>query len=466
MAKRKCAIGTLPNGDSIYPEEGLELDSPQAIEEYVNKKIEEFKESHVKCYHCGTWIPRDESEHDYNGNDFCSSCFDRHCHTCEHCDEVFYEGDMTQVGSKWFCDDHEDLYAECRDCGEVYKKENMYSYQGDHVCESCYDDEYTSCSRCGRVMRRDDASYYHGDPYCDSCCPDSNLREVIDYHEFSDKGGEFVKKRVLTDKDDAHNNLFLGVELECDTDDDCDQFDTGPFDWWFDQDYLIHFEHDGSLNDGGVECITQPCTLKFHQQRMKWKELCDKIVRQGYKSHDTSTCGLHIHMSRSALTPIQIVKMDVFINRGVNFWSQIGRRREIYSGAYDTGKLAKKSKAYQGTWRDGNYGICEDDRYVPVNTKNDNTIEVRIFKGTLCPETILGTLECMDALPKFLDTIPICEIYETNKIIAKFIRYMGDNYHKYPNAIPMMKRLVHHEWDTMVKKIWNDHNTINDNKEI
>ena len=120
--------------------------------------------------------------------------------------------------------------------------------------------------------------------------------------------------------------------------DEENRLDTDYFQSWFDQGYLIHFEHDGSLNEDGVECISQPCTLKFHQEKMDWKRICEKLRSQGYKSHDTENCGLHVHMSRSALSPLQIVKMDVFINRAQDFWSQIGRRREIYNGSYEKGK--------------------------------------------------------------------------------------------------------------------------------
>lgn len=465
--KMPYVIGILPNGEAIYPEEGLDLDSPQAIEEYVKCKIGEFNESHVKCYHCGDWIPADEAECDYDGNHFCSSCFEGHCHTCRDCNEVFYEDNMTRLGDEWFCDTHVNYYAECRDCGEVYKKSDMYQYRGDYLCDDCYSNGYYTCYTCGRVVDSDDVVEHNGEYYCSNCAPsDENLTGIVGYHEFEDNGGEYLKRKINTDKDDCHNNLFLGVELECETNDECDSFDTGPFDWWFDQNFLVHFEHDGSLNDCGVECITQPCTLKFHQQRMRWKELCDKIVSQGYKSHDSENCGLHVHMSRNGLTPIQIVKMDVFINRGIDFWSQIGRRREIYSGTYNVNKVAKKSKGFQGTWHDGSYGHCSDDRYVPVNTTNPETVEVRIFKGTLCSETILGTLEILDALPKFLDTVPICEIYDTRKLIAQYIRYIGDNYAKYPNAIPMMRRLIKYEWNTMVKKIYNEHTNFNNDKEI
>lgn len=466
--KMSDAIGRLPNGELIYPEEGLELDSPQAIEEYVNRKIKEFREYHVKCYHCGTWIPRDEAECDYDGNDFCSSCYERHCHTCEDCDEVFYEDNMTRLGDKWFCDARVGDYAVCMDCGEVHKKSEMRRYHGDYICEDCYDSNYYTCCSCGCVVHCDDVVVRNDEDYCPDCAPcEDDLTGVVGYHEFENNGGEYVKRKINTDKDDCHNNLFLGVELECDTEsDDDDRFDPSYFSWWFDQNFLVHFEQDGSLSDNGIECITQPCTLKFHQQRMRWDELCRKIVGQGYKSHDTDCCGLHVHMSRSGLTPIQIIKMDVFINRGIDFWSQIGRRREIYSGRYDVNKVAKKSKGFQGSCRDGSCGYCSDDRYVPVNTRNISTVEVRIFKGTLCSETILGTLELLDALPKFLDTVPICEIYETRKLIAKYIRYIGDNYAKYPNAIPMMRRLIKYEWNTMVNKIYNEHTNFNNNKEI
>lgn len=469
MGEKPDAIGTLPNGESIYPEEGLELDSPQAIESYVEEKINEFKKTHVQCRHCDEWISTDDAMTTSDDEYFCKTCYNDHCLPCEDCNEVHYDGDMTKIGGKWFCSDCEDKWVECRDCGEVGRKSDMHGYAGDYVCDSCYEDHYRTCYSCCRVIHEDDVCWHNDNAYCSSCVPEEDLSKVIDYHEFEDDGGKYKPHRLAHDPDDARNRLFLGVELECESGDEDNRLDTDYFQNWFDQGYLIHFEHDGSLNDDGVECISQPCTLKFHQEKMDWKRICEKLRSQGYKSHDTENCGLHVHMSRSALSPLQIVKMDVFINRAQDFWSQIGRRREIYNGSYEKGKTPTVAKGYQGNYCHrsvNNTNNCGDDRYVPVNTTNSNTVEIRIFKGTLCPETILGTLECLDALPKYLDTVSICEIYKTEKLIAGFIKYMGDNYFRYPNAIPMMKRLVKFQWDKMVRKIWDKYNVVNDDKEV
>ena len=44
------------------------------------------------------------------------------------------------------------------------------------------------------------------------------------------------------------------------------------------------------------------------------------------------------------------------------------------------------------------YDLLERDRYVAVNVRNDSTVEVRIFRGTLNPSTVLASLELVNNL--------------------------------------------------------------------
>ena len=41
-------------------------------------------------------------------------------------------------------------------------------------------------------------------------------------------------------------------------------------------------------------------TLGYHMNDMYWEDVLHETVRLGYRSHMTSTCGLHVHVNRDA----------------------------------------------------------------------------------------------------------------------------------------------------------------------
>ena len=41
-------------------------------------------------------------------------------------------------------------------------------------------------------------------------------------------------------------------------------------------------------------------SLSYHRTEMPWEALLREAVRMGYLSHQSGTCGLHIHVSREA----------------------------------------------------------------------------------------------------------------------------------------------------------------------
>jgi hypothetical protein len=245
----------------------------------------------------------------------------------------------------------------------------------------------------------------------------------------------------------------MGVELEVDG----GSFDYDSFE--YDSD-LYHFEHDGSLSSRGVELITQPCTLKYHQLYMDWESVCKRLKSQGYKSHNTSCCGLHVHLTREALSPSAIVKMDVIINRNGWFFGAIGRRNAFY-GHGDNGGAHFEALRRPSMWTgysQGEYYLSRDEgatpknllrhkydwdnyRYTAVNVCNERTIELRFAKGTLKHTTILCTLEVYHAIAKFCENVPFRKVYDTN-IIKEFVEYIHKNRKMYKNALPVIKELM------------------------
>ena len=162
----------------------------------------------------------------------------------------------------------------------------------------------------------------------------------------------------------------------------------------------IYAKHDGSLSEG-YELVSHPLTLEYHKEIMPWADVMDTAINMGYRSHQTSTCGLHIHVNRNGLGETYTDQEDV-ISRVVYFIEAHWNELLIFS---------RRTEANINRWA-GRYGLSENTkvtydkakknnclgRYVCLNLYNSNTIEFRIFRGTLKYETFIAAIELVDEI--------------------------------------------------------------------
>lgn len=93
--------------------------------------------------------------------------------------------------------------------------------------------------------------------------------------------------------------------------------------------------HDGSL-DYGFEIATMPATLRYHQEVPRYEKAFELAKILEYRSHDTDSCGLHVHMNRrffGASRSVQNIKaafMALILERN---WEEVIRfsRRNYHS---------------------------------------------------------------------------------------------------------------------------------------
>jgi hypothetical protein len=174
------------------------------------------------------------------------------------------------------------------------------------------------------------------------------------------------------------------------------------------------FERDSSIGEG-FELVTQPAGIDIHRSKMDLF-LNNPDLKRGLRSHEGGSCGLHIHVGRQYVTQAQIYRMQSFLNdvRNEGLIKKISRR---YSNSYcrikhEMSKLSPQNK-HSG------------DRYEALNVSGHETIEFRIFRGSLRYESVMAALEFVDALLTF------CQPGQTS--IRDF------------NSIGFRKFLSHHE---------------------
>ena len=235
---------------------------------------------------------------------------------------------------------------------------------------------------------------------------DSHYTERI-YHTLGSNG-------KLKTKSEPGSLGLMGYELEVGT--DCSRHSRR---WLSDRvdeimGDLATCEEDGSLGSvNGFEIITQPATLAAHlSPEFHLDELLAKLDSEGAMSHDTSCCGLHVHYNRGALGHTEqardmvCAKLLVLMDRFENELKLIARRDYTQNG------YCLKFRNFSATGENSTqkllekYQPCKDsrDRYHALNLTNRNTIEFRIFRGTLKPLALKATLELVDTMVNYCKT--------------------------------------------------------------
>ena len=162
----------------------------------------------------------------------------------------------------------------------------------------------------------------------------------------------------------------------------------------------LYCKHDGSL-DEGFELVSHPMSLRYHQEEMPWEKLLRAAAEMGYTSHQAGTCGLHIHVSRTAFGNTE-AEQDTAIARVLYFFEK--NWEELL-------KFSRRTQRQLDRWA-ARYGYkeqpreilehakkgCHAGRYTCVNLQNRNTIEFRIFRGTLKYNTLIATLQMVDRI--------------------------------------------------------------------
>ena len=322
---------------------------------------------------------------------------------CSECGAVLTEEHAQYFDNRTFCHDcFEQLTTTCDNCGAIIWREHAEGDSNYTLCSHCYEYSYTTCEDCGRLIHNEDALYEDGEdyPYCRECFEKLNNDAIKNY--------SYKPEPIFY----GSGNLFYGIELEIDKGGENSLNAQNLLDIANENEDRIYCKHDGSINDG-FEIVSHPMTLDYHTNTMNWLDVFENAVEMDYRSHNTSTCGLHIHCSRSAFgkdyeqQEQTIGRVIFFVEKHWNELVKFSRRTPDNLNRW-AAKYATISDTTEETYKkakDKRMG-----RYVAVNLENYNTIEFRLFRGTLRYKTFLATLQ-------LVDEICYCAINMTDKEI-------------------------------------------------
>ena len=179
----------------------------------------------------------------------------------------------------------------------------------------------------------------------------------------------------------------------------------------------LHFEEDSSTGPNGFEMVTGWTDLQTHAKILK-EMLTDNGVNcwQGkLRSHNNvgGSCGIHVHIVKPSL--IVSTKMRSFIYAAENkrLIEAVARR---YNGSFS--KMINvdswQEQAVDG-YRDAKRYVSSNalaskqavsrlnggDRYQALNFLNANTVEFRIFRGSMLYESVMACMEFTQSVYEF-----------------------------------------------------------------
>jgi len=328
------------------------------------------------------------------------------------CEECGREAELTHLeGVGYVCSECESEFSQCDDCHLYADRDGMTILaNGERICHSCIDlGGYGRCDNCGEYAAEDDMTILaNGQQVCESCINSDDYyecRECGEIHHYSDMSTddicdacwEEMRHRIRDHHEGPDPNPLddgeplIGVELEIDGGERADVVDQLMD--LSDSEALFWMEEDGSLSDEGIEIISHPASAHYHTHKYPWADICHIVSKAGYYSHNTSDCGLHIHLERRRLSIRQQLAIGVHIYNHLQQWQQFCRRKvNGYCKSKPPEKHLEELRACPS------YPPIQDDRYEVLNYQNADTIEFRLPRGTLKPETIKATIQAIDAL--------------------------------------------------------------------
>lgn len=309
---------------------------------------------------------------------------------CAECGRELGEVSVFEFEGNIYCEEcFEELTVVCDCCERRIWRDNAEGDSLTLLCEHCYSYSYTHCERCGCLIHNDSALYEDDSDYsyCQECYEKIMSEPIKSYY--------YKPEPIFY----GNGSRFYGVELEIDQGGEVSSNAQKLLDYVNQDNTYIYAKHDGSLSNG-FEIVSHPMTIEHHLNEVDYSGLFKMAVGMGYRSHQAETCGLHIHVNRTAFGDSREEQEEV-IARIVFFvekhWCELL-------------KASRRTKFSMNRWA-SRYGISENTqntykkakerrlgRYVAVNLENYNTIEFRLFRGTLRHQTFVATLQLVDEI--------------------------------------------------------------------
>ena len=320
-----------------------------------------------------------------NGLAVCVDCYNEQTAACQICGHIDFNSNFQRDGlGRRLCRDCLDRLLRCQQCQRLFPSYLCAEVNGSYICSYCLNRYYWWCDTCND---------YH---ITGSNCPQAQGEAQTELYEYGYEP-DYRFYSLPEEGKDKGRRLFIGIELETEI---CNDNSTAYYLRQISDNPYVYAKYDGSLHDG-IEFVSMPCTFDYLKKH--FDEVWGKVLnlrRKGLSSYNTSTCGLHISLSKSAFSPLQIYKWLLFFLYNKDFIVQLSQRN-----GDNLEEWARIEDCILGFVDRAKGNTRGNDRYVAINLKNKDRIEIRIFKGTLNPKGVWRAIEFCHALYEFTNMV-------------------------------------------------------------
>jgi hypothetical protein len=221
-------------------------------------------------------------------------------------------------------------------------------------------------------------------------------RQINDIEEY-----DYDCEPVFFSDKSSDEDFYMGAELEVDGGGD-DDHSILILENILGTDYA-YYMRDGSLNNG-FEIAMMPSTLAYvNKNKQKFTDAFKYLSSLDYRSHDTTTCGLHIHFDRTAfgtrpsVQKLKAAYLALIMEKNWNQITKFARRtrsqmnnwsvnKKLSGDVYHDDNEETFTQKFEGKYMDRS-------KYNALNCNHRYTFELRLFKGTLNANTYLATMQ-------------------------------------------------------------------------
>lgn len=320
--------------------------------------------------------------------DVCDEYID--CEACGRTEHIDYAHSARPEGSLYCGRCSSMAIVACESCDDLLDAFRGEDHGDDNIvlCRGCREYNYTICEDCGGLFHVDNVCWIDEiDQYLCEYCEDNRPDNQVQSYSYK------PHFRIFGRSPENRKATTFGVELEVEYKQG-DREGTNALlrSMWSDVD-VTFLKSDGSLSNG-VEAVSHPMTLDFARNNIN-REALASLGRMGVRSWNTTTCGLHIHIGRDTfLNHSHLARFLILFTRSRQPLVDIAGRDSDQWASFELSSNESLVKQAEGKQ-------YPQTRYRAVNLSNEDTVEVRVFRGSLNPDTIIAHMELLAAMVEY-----------------------------------------------------------------
>lgn len=295
---------------------------------------------------------------------------------------------FVEVGERWICERHNHMVITCDDCGTTLMDYEDRGHSNITLCERCCD-YYTPCESCGDVVHDNDINYCdrYDQHQCNDCYVEDGEDSGVNSYDYR------PCFRIFGRSPQDRTTTTFGVELEVEYRNAQTAMANDSLRMMWGNEDVTFLKSDGSLRDG-VEAVSHPMTLDFARSNIN-RDALASLSQQGVRSWNTNTCGIHIHLGRDTFrNHSHLARFMILFTRSKEQIVALAGRETSQWASFELNPDESIVKQADGKQ-------LPHTRYRAINLMNRDTVEIRVFRGSLNPDTIIAHMELLSAMTEY-----------------------------------------------------------------